>query len=52
VAGDGLVHGIIKQFGGKVMHRAFVAAADIHCGTTPDGFQPLQNFDIAGRIRS
>jgi hypothetical protein len=32
MAGDGLVHRIVEHFGGEVVQRALVGAADIHAG--------------------
>ena len=45
VAGHGLVHRIIEDFGEQMVQSAFVGAADIHAGAFADGFQPLQHFD-------
>ncbi len=45
MAGDGLVHRIVEHFGGEVVQRAFVGAADIHAGSAADGLEPLQNLD-------
>ena len=50
MAGDGLVHGVIKDFGGQMMKGAFVGAADIHSRAAADGFQPLQHLDMAGVV--
>ena len=41
MAGDRLVHRIVERFGGEVMQRAFVGAADIHSGAPAHRFQPL-----------
>jgi hypothetical protein len=35
-----LVHRIVEHFGGKVMERALVRAADIHSRAPADGLRP------------
>lgn len=45
MAGDRLVHRIVQHFGGEMMQRALVRAADIHSGTAADGLEPLQHLD-------
>ncbi len=50
VAGDRLVHRIVEHFGGEVVQRALVGAADIHAGAAADRLQPLQHFDGAAVI--
>src|SRR5690606_12691485 len=34
----------------QVMQRLLVRAADVHARPAPDRLQPLQHFDIGGRI--
>ncbi len=43
------VHGVVENFGDKMMQRAFIGAADIHTGALSDGFEPFQYLD-RGRI--
>ena len=50
VAGHGLVHGIVEDFGEQVMQRGFVGAADVHARPPAHGLQPLQNLDGGGRV--
>ena len=45
VACHRFVHRIVENFGGKVVQRAFVRAADVHAGTAADRLKPLQHFD-------
>ena len=49
VACNRLIHGVVEDFGHKVVQGAFVRAADIHAGAFADGFQPLKDFD-GGRV--
>ncbi len=48
--GDRLVHRIVERFGGKVMQRALVGAADIHAGAAAHRLQPFEDLDVLGRI--
>ena len=50
MAGNRLVHGIVEHFGGQMMQRAFVGAADIHTGAFADRLQALEDLDILCRI--
>ena len=50
MAGHRFVHGIVENFGGQVMQRAVVGAADIHAGAAAHGLQPLQDLDVLGGI--
>ena len=50
VAGNGLIHRIIEDFGGQMVQGTVVGAADIHAGAVPDGLQPFENLDIGGII--
>ena len=45
VACHRFVHRIVEHFGGEVMQRALVGAADIHAGAAAHGLEPLQHFD-------
>ena len=45
VARDRLVHRIVEHFGGEVVERALVGAADIHAGAAADGLEPFQHLD-------
>ena len=50
MAGDRLVHRVVEDFGGQMVQRGFVGAADIHAGPPADRLQPLQNLDVLGGI--
>ena len=41
MTGDGLVHGIIDNFGKKVMQSTGVRPANIHTGAQTNGFEAL-----------
>jgi hypothetical protein len=45
MAGDGLVHRVVEHFGGEVVQRALVGAADVHAGAAADRLQPFQHLD-------
>ncbi len=55
-AGDCLVHRIVEHFGGEMVKRALVDAADIHAGAAADRLQPFEHLDrmgvVIGRRRS
>ena len=50
VAGDGFVHAVVDDFGGKMVERTLIGAADIHAGAAPDRLQPLEHLDRRGII--
>ena len=50
VAGQGFVHGVVQDFLDEVMHAVYAGGADVHAGTHADGFQSLQNLDLAGVV--
>ena len=50
VAGQGLVHGVVDDFGKQVMQRLFVRPADIHSRPTADRLKPLQHLDMFGGV--
>ena len=50
MAGDRLVHRVVEHFGGEVVQRAVVGAADIHAGAAPDGLEPFQHLDRGGIV--
>ena len=50
IAGHSLVHRIVEDFGGEVMERALVDAADIHAGPPANRLEPLKNLDRGGVI--
>ena len=57
MARDSLVHAIVDDFGGKVMERSVIGAADVHAGPSAHGFQALEDLDrgsviAVGRGRS
>ena len=45
MAGDRLVHRIVEHFGGEMVERALVDAADIHARPPAHRLQPLQHLD-------
>ena len=50
MAGDGFVHGIVEHFGGEMMQRALVGAADVHARPAAHRLQPFEHLDMAGVI--
>ncbi len=50
VAGDGLVHRVVDDFGEEVVQRLLVRAADIHAGTHAHRLQPFQHADRRGVV--
>ncbi len=50
VACDGLVHGVVDDFGKEVVQRLLVRAANIHAGTAAHRFQPFQHLDGGGVV--
>ena len=44
--GQGLVHGVVDDFGEQVMQRLFVGAADIHAGAAAYRLQSFQHLDV------
>src|SRR6185312_3290955 len=50
VAGQGLIHRVVDDFGKQMMQRLLVCAADIHARPAPDCFQSLQDLDVARGI--
>ncbi len=48
--GDCLVHCIVEHFGGEMVQRALVGAADIHAGPSPDRLQSFEDLDVLGGI--
>ena len=50
VTGNGLVHGIIDDFGEQMMQRALVGAANIHARTAANRLQPFQHLDVGGIV--
>ncbi len=50
VPGDRLVHGVVEHFGGEVVQRALVGAADIHAGAAAHRLEPFQDLDVLGGI--
>ena len=45
VTGDGLVHGVVDDFGEEVVQRLLVRAADIHSGTHAHRLEALKHAD-------
>jgi hypothetical protein len=50
MSGDGLVHGVVDDFGEEVMQRLFIGAADIHAGPAADRLEALEDLDVGGRV--
>jgi hypothetical protein len=50
MAGHGLVHCVVEQFGHEVVQRALVRAADKHARPTAYGLQALQDLDIVRAV--
>jgi hypothetical protein len=50
VPGQGLVHGVVDDFGEQVMQRFLVGAADIHAGAAAHRLEAFQHLDVAGGI--
>ena len=50
MAGDRLVHGIVDDFGGEVVKRPRVGAADIHAGAAADRLEPFEHLDRRGVV--
>ena len=50
VAGDGLVHGVVDDFGEEMVQRLLVRAADVHAGTAAHGFKAFEDLDVGGRV--
>jgi DnaJ like chaperone protein len=46
VAGDGLVHGVVEDFGEQVVQGPLVGAADIHARPLADRLQAFQHLDV------
>ena len=45
-----LVHGIVEHFGGEVVQRALVGAADVHAGAAAHRLEPFEHLDIGRRV--
>ena len=50
MAGHGLVHRIVDDFGKEMVKCLFIRAADIHAGTHADRLEPFQNPDRRGAV--
>ena len=50
MAGDGLVHSIVEDLGGKVMKGPLVGAADIHAGAPAHRLEAFEDLDVLGGI--
>ena len=50
MAGDRLVHAVVEHFGGEMVQRPLVDAADIHARPPADRLQPFEHLDRAGVI--
>ncbi len=43
---QGLVHGVVDDFGEQMVQRLLIGAADIHAGTAAYRLEPLEHLDI------
>ena len=50
VPGQGLVHGVVDDFGEQMVQRLFVGAADIHAGPAAHRLQAFQHLDVGRGI--
>ena len=50
MTGDGLVHGIVQDFGDQVVQRVLIGAADVHARAAAYRLQAFQHLDILGRV--
>ena len=50
MAGNGLVHRVVDDFGEQMVQRLFVGAADIHARTAANRLQTFENLDVGGAI--
>ena len=46
MACDGLIHGVVEDFGRQMVQRPVISAADIHPWTSTDGFEAFEDLDI------
>ena len=49
-AGNGLVHGVVDQFGDEVVQGPLVRAADVHARATAHRLEALEDLDVLGRV--
>ncbi len=49
-AGDRFVHGIVDDFGGEVVKRALVGAADVHAWAAADRLEAFEHLDRASVV--
>ena len=50
VSRQGLVHGIVDDFGEQMMQRLFVGAPDIHAGPAAHRLEALEHLDVGGGV--
>ena len=50
VAGNHLIHRIVKRFGREVMQCRLVGASDVHPGAPANRLQTFKDFNVFGRI--
>ena len=50
IASQRLVNRVIHDLVYEMVQTLFTGRADVHRGTEPNGFQPLQNFDTTSVI--
>jgi hypothetical protein len=48
--GDRFVHRVVEDFGGEVVQRVVIGAADIHTGAAADGLEAFEDLDVLGGI--
>jgi hypothetical protein len=44
------VHRVVENFGGEMMERVLVGAADIHAGPAPDRLEAFEDLDVFRRV--
>lgn len=50
MACNGFVHRVVEHFGGEVVQRPLVGAADVHARPAPDRLQALQDLNRMGIV--
>src|SRR6266851_2890240 len=50
MAGDGFVHRVVDDFGGKMVKGTLVGAANVHAWPPAHRLEPFEYFDVLGRI--
>jgi hypothetical protein len=50
MSGQGLVHGVVNDFGEQMMQRLLVGAADVHAGPAAHRLEAFEHLDVAGGV--